>query len=279
MTEAQWKLVVDQQGVTIASDKFQFTTTGTRQDAELDFDEQLGMNSSESSYMEAVIAELQSMTRRTYGQYCGVGRALEIIGERWTILFVRDLLLGPKSLQELHQGLPAVSSEILTARLAELEHFGVVKQAPDEDGETRYRLTVFGRELETIIMQLSLWGSRLLGEPRPEDVVTVDVVRLALKATFQPKAAAGLKVSYQLNLGDIVVHAKIDDGEIETGEGPLPGADLVLDDAGTSFKRMLGGEISAAEALETGSLKVFGDPALLATFTELFKIPPRPEED
>jgi DNA-binding HxlR family transcriptional regulator/putative sterol carrier protein len=276
MTDPQWKLTFDRQGVTIASDKFQFSTSGTRQ-PERDFEEQMAMNSAESSYMEAVIQQLQTMTRRTYGQYCGVGRALEIIGERWTILLIRDLLIRPKSLKELHKGFPASATDVVATRLKELEHFAVVKQVQDEDGETRYRLTAFGQELDGIVLRLGRWGARLLGDPRPEDVATTDSVRMALRTTFRPEAAAGLTVSYQLNLGDLVIHAKIEDGEIETGEGPLPGADLVLE-PGMALKPMMTGELSASEALDTGSVKAKGDPALLKTFTELFQIPPMPTD-
>lgn len=278
MTEAQWKLVVDQQGVTIASDKFQFTTNGTRQtEAELDFEEQMAMNSAESSYMEAVISQLQTMTRRTYGQYCGVGRALEIVGERWSMLLIRDLLIRPKSFHELHKGFPASATEILSARLRELEHGGVVKQVADSDGESRYQLTAFGRELDDIVIRLGRWGARLLGDPRPEDVATPDSVRMALRTTFRPEAAAGLHVSYQLNLGDMVVHAIIDDGEIQTGEGPLSGADMVLE-PGLALKPMMTGELSATEALQSADFKYFGDPDLITTFTQLFRIMPMPTE-
>jgi DNA-binding HxlR family transcriptional regulator/putative sterol carrier protein len=281
MTEAQWKLVVDRQGVTIASDKFQFTTNGTRRaDGELDFDDdqQTAMNSAESSYMEAVISQLQTMTRRTYGQFCGLSRALEIIGERWSMLLVRDLLIRPKSFHELHQGFPSSATDILSARLRELEYGGVVRQIQDSDGESRYTLTAFGRELDDIVLRLGRWGARLLGDPRPEDVVTTDSVRMALRTTFRPEAAAGLQVSYQLDLPDMVIHAVINDGEIETGIGPLPGADLIME-PGPTLKPMMTGELSAAEAIASGSLKYFGDPALITTFTELFQIPPMPPAD
>jgi DNA-binding HxlR family transcriptional regulator/putative sterol carrier protein len=278
MNEAQWKLIVDTQGVTIASDNFQFTTTGTRQpDAELDFDQQLTMNSAESSYMEAVISQLQTMTRGTYGQYCGLARALEIIGERWSMLLIRDLLIRPKSFQELHHGFPSSAKDIVSGRLRELEHSGVVRRVPDADGATRYTLTAFGRELDDIVIRLGRWGARLLGDPRPEDIATSDSVRMSLRTTFRPEAAAGVRVSYQLNLGDLVVHAKIDDGAIETGDGPLPGADLVLE-PGPALKPMMAGELTAVEAIETGRVKFVGDPALLSTFTELFQISPMPAD-
>jgi DNA-binding HxlR family transcriptional regulator len=280
MYEPEWKLVVDQQGVTISSDKFQFRTIGTREPENgLDFVEQVTMNSVEAAYVEAVIAELQSMTRRTYGQYCGLGRALEVIGERWTLLFIRDLCVGPRSLKELCKGFTPVAPAIVAARMRELEYFGVVQQALDEDGETRFRLTAFGRELEGVVIPLSLWGARLLGPLRPEDVRTAESMRMAFKAMFRPEAAVGLRVSFQLNLGgDLVVHAQIDDGTIETGEGPLPGVDLVLDELDTALLPLLTGELTAAEAIESGSVKTIGDAALLKTFTELFQIAPMPAD-
>jgi DNA-binding HxlR family transcriptional regulator len=281
MTEAQWKLVVDRQGVTIASDKFQFSTSGTRQpDGEVTFDgdQQTAMNSAESSYMEAVIAQLQTMTRRTYGQYCGLSRALEIIGERWSMLLLRDLCVRSKTRQEMHEGFPGAPADTITTRLRELEHGGVVRQVRDEeDGETRYTLTMFGRELDDIVMRLGRWGTRLLGDPRPEDVATTDSVRMALRTMFRPEAAVGLRVSYQLDLEDIVVHAKIDDGTIETGAGPLPGADLVFD-PGAALMPILFGELPPTEAIESGSVKYVGDPALIVKFAELFLIPPLPAD-
>ncbi len=278
MTEPQWTLVVDQRGVTIASDRFQFTTTGTRPaNGELDFEQQAAMNSAESSYMEAVVAQLQTMTRRNYGQFCGLGRAMEVVGERWTMLFIRDLIGRPKSLEELQKGFPAVAPDIVTARMKELEQYAVVKQVPEDDGVTRYRLTAFGRELEESVIPLGRWGSRLLGNPRPEDVATIDSVRMAFLTMFRADAAAGLTVSFQLNLeDDMVVHAKVNDGKVETGAGPLAGVDLVLDDPGPALMPLLTGELTAAEAYETGSVKVIGDPALLATFTEVFQIAPMP---
>jgi len=276
MTEARWKLVVDQQGVTIASDRFQFTTNGTRQ-PETDFDESMAMNSAESSYMEAVISQLQTMTRRTYGQFCGLSRALEIVGERWSMLFIRDLLIRPKTFHEMHEGFPSAAADILSARLRELEHSGVVRRVQDADGETRYTLTEFGRELDDIVIRLGRWGARLLGDPRPEDVVTSDSIRMALRTTFRPEAAAGLTVSYQLTVGDVVVHAKINDGTIDTGDGPLPGADLVLD-PGMALKPMMTGELTPADAIESGDVKFLGDPSLITTFTKLFRIMPMPQE-
>jgi DNA-binding HxlR family transcriptional regulator len=278
MTEPQWKLVVDQQGVTITSEKFQFTTNGTRPAgaAEIDLEQQAAMNSAESAHMESVVSQLQTMTRRTYGQYCGLGRALELVGERWTMLFIRDLLVRNKSLEELQQGFPAVAPEIVTSRIRELEHGAVVKQVEEEDGVTRYRLTSFGRELEEVAIPLGRWGARLLGPPRPEDTATIDSVRMAFRTMFRPEVAGDRKVSFQLNLGDIVMHVKVADGKAETGVGALDGVDLVIDEPGPALMPLLTGELTVTEAVETGAVKIIGDPALLPVFTELFQVFPMP---
>jgi DNA-binding HxlR family transcriptional regulator len=132
MTEAQWKLVMDQQGVTIASDRFEFRTgTGGSRPAgeDMAMDDaalEAALESAESSQMEAIISELQTMTRRTYGQFCGLSRALEVVGERWSMLIIRDLLVSSRSLTELQRGLPRIPTDLLCTRLKELEHTGIV---------------------------------------------------------------------------------------------------------------------------------------------------------
>lgn len=217
------------------------------------------------------------MNSREYGQYCGLARALELVGERWALLVVRDLLLGPKRFTDLHRGLPRIPTNVLSARLKELEETGVVRRRilPRPASAVVYELTDYGHELEEILLRLGRWGARSLGEPGPEDIVTVDSLRLALQATFQPEAARYLQVSFEVRVGPIVVHARVDDGTLETGEGPLPDADLVVE-TGPAFKALLAAEISPTEAIDNGSVRLAGPPDLLARFVEIFQIPPRP---
>src|ERR671925_2372047 len=144
------------------------------------------------------------MRPRTYGQYCGVARALELVGARWALLVVRDLILGPKRFTDLQRGLPRIPSNVLSSRLKELEYAGIVRRrllARPQTGVV-YELTEYGRELEDILLRLGRWGAQLLAEPRPHDTVNADSLILALRATFQPEAARGLKVSYELRLGE-----------------------------------------------------------------------------
>lgn len=277
MTEARWKLVVDQEGVTIANGQFKLTTTtpppSVQNLAELTPEEAIA-EVAESGQMEAVISQLQTVTRRPYGQFCGLSRALETIGERWVLLIIRDLLVRPKSCTDLRRGLPRMPASTLSARLKELERGGVVRPlAPAESPDSVvYELTPYGRELEDIVYRLSLWGARQLGEPRPEDIVTVDSLIMAMRSTFHPEAARGLRASYELHIGDIVLHACVEDGTVQVAAGRLPGADLVIE-PGMALKALMAGELSPAEAISDGHIRVTGDHGLLARFAEIFYIP------
>jgi DNA-binding HxlR family transcriptional regulator len=276
MTEDnKWKLVVDSDGLTIASDRFHFTANGPR-GTQTGFasDDEL-FESADSSEIESLISELQSMTRRSFGQFCGLSRAFELVGERWAMLIIRDLLVSPKSVTDLQRGLPRVPAAVLCARLDELQRAGVIARssAKRSDGTVVYELTEWGNELEDIILRLGRWGARMLREPGTDEIVTPDSMVMALRATFVPEAAMGLHVSYELRLDGIVIHAHIDDGAIQVGKGPLPGgADLVIE-TGKVLKDLMTRELSAADAIADGLVTLTGDHDLLARFTELFFIP------
>ncbi len=260
MGESSWKVVMDRGGVTISSDLFQLTTNG-----------------SEPSALDEVVSELQSVTRSTYGQYCGLARAAEMIGERWGLLVLRDLLVSPKTIAQLHSGLPRISLKLLEMRLKEMEYNGVIRETADTpEGESlHYELTEFGRALEDTLLALGRWGATVLDEPRPEDIVTEDSLMVALRATFRHEAASELVVSYELHIGEIVLSAVIDHGDLAVHPGPLPGADLVIK-PGRLLKKMLAHELSVEDALAGGQVTVTGDPALLTQFVDLFQLPKMP---
>jgi DNA-binding HxlR family transcriptional regulator len=217
------------------------------------------------------------MTSRTYGQFCGVAHAMELVGERWALLVVRDLIPGPKRFTDLRNGLPRIPTNILSARLKELEGSGVIQRRllPRPQGSVVYELTDYGRELEDVVLRLGLWGARSLGRPRPDDVVTADSLIMALRTTYVPDAAGGLHVGYELRVGDVVVHARIDDGALEVARGPLPDPDLVIE-TGAELRALLAREIGPGEAGAGGHVRLTGDSALLERFVEVFRIPPAP---
>jgi DNA-binding HxlR family transcriptional regulator len=213
------------------------------------------------------------MAKRAYGQFCGLVRALELVGERWALLIVRDLLVRPKRYGELRQGLPRIPTNILAARLKELEEAGIVRRRalPRPAGGVVYELTEYGGELEDAVLRLGRWGAKSLGEPGPDEIVTVDSMIMALRTTFRPESAGAGEASYELRMGPIVIHARVRGGALEVGEGPLPDADLVIE-AGPAIRALMAGEITPAEAVESGSVRLTGSPALLSRFAETFRI-------
>jgi len=214
---------------------------------------------------------------RAYGQYCGLARALEIVGERWAVLIVRDLLVGPRRFTDLLRGLPRIPTNVLAARLKELEAGGVVRRRvlPRPAGSVIYELTEYGAELEDAIVRLGRWGAKLLDEPRSDEIITEDSMVIALCSTFDPKAARKLRANYELHFGDIVIHARVDKGKLKVAAGPLPKPDLIIE-AGPAIKELMTGTISPSQAIKNGVVRLKGDPDLLTRFAEIFRIEPMP---
>ncbi|WP_414940687.1 winged helix-turn-helix transcriptional regulator [Amycolatopsis sp. cmx-11-51] len=220
------------------------------------------------------------MTSRTYGQFCGLARALEIIGERWSLLIVRDLVLGPKRFTELQAGLPKIPASTLSARLNELEQSGVLRRRllPQLDAAVVYELTEYGGELDQIVLDLGLWGARSLGRPAPEDVFTLDAAILSLYTTFQSEKARGVHATYELHYpGGMVLHAIVEDGALKVADGAHPGADATIEPLGPFIRDLLSGELSAADATRTGKVRIDGAFEYLELFTELFHVPAAPQ--
>lgn len=219
------------------------------------------------------------MNTRTYGQFCGLARALEMIGERWSLLVVRDLVLGPKRFTELQRGLPKIPPSILSSRLNEMERSGVVRRRvlADLDAAVVYELTEYGGELDQIVLQLGLWGARSLNDQSALGVFTLDSAILSLYTTFRPDEARGVRVSYELRYGDMAVHALVDDGALKVGEGPHAGADIVIAPRGQAMLKLLRGELTAAEAVVRGEVQIQGPAEHLHTFTRMFHVPAGPD--
>ncbi|MFD7006811.1 winged helix-turn-helix transcriptional regulator [Rhodococcus jostii] len=214
------------------------------------------------------------MARHAYGQYCGLAHALDIVGQRWALLIVRDLLVGPRRYTDLKQGLPGIPSNILSARLKELEDADVIarRALPRPSNAVVYELTDYGNALEDAVKSLGRWGARTLGEPDPDDAVTVDSMVMTLRSTFHPDVARDVTLTYELRLGPIVLSARIDRGELEVVEGAADRPDLVIE-TGPAVKALMAREITPEDAIALGSVSVTGDPALLATFADIFSIP------
>ncbi len=217
------------------------------------------------------------MSTRVYGQYCGFSRALEVVGERWALLIVRDLLVGPKRFTDLHRGLAGVPTNVLTARLKELEQGGVVRRRllPRPSGSIIYELTPYGLELEDAVVHLGRWGAKAMGVPRCDEIITANSLIMAMRSTFRPEAARKTHATYEFRFGDIVINLRIDGKRLDVAKGPLPGADLIVE-TGPAIKAIMSGEMTADEAIGNGSVHLTGDPQLLSRFAEMFRIDPMP---
>ncbi|MGD0605232.1 MAG: helix-turn-helix domain-containing protein [Streptosporangiaceae bacterium] len=223
------------------------------------------------------------MTNQTYGQHCGLARALEMVGEPWAMLVIRDLLVESKTMAQLRQGLPGMPEDVLPARLEELERAQVIRRRePLALADTSvFELTAYGVELEDIVTQLCRWGMRTMGGLQYDEIITADSLIMGLRVTFSPEAARGIRVNFVVELGNVVVHACINNGEVEIGRGHLLDADLIIE-AGPPLQLLLSGEMSPREALEAGGVRLRapdggpGNFGLLVWFVELFHIPPPP---
>ena len=214
------------------------------------------------------------MASRSYGQYCGLARALELVGERWALLIIRDLLVGPRRFTDLRKGLPRIPTNVLSDRLKELEQDGIVRRRvlPRPASATVYELTPYGAQLEAAVVQLGLWGAQALGEVRPEEIVTPDSITMALRSTFLPEAAAGHQLTVDLCMGpEIRLQVRIEGGSLQVSRQPSQAADLVVE-CGPVFKELLTRETSPAAALQGGLVRLHGDPQIFDIFAHMFYI-------
>ncbi len=211
--------------------------------------------------------------KKSYGQYCGLARAAELVGERWALLILRDLFVGPRRFSDLHRGLPKIPTNILTSRLKELEAAGIVRRVVRERPlvGVAYELTERGRDLEPAVVALARWGAQALGDPRPGEIVTEDSLVMALRTTFRPETAGDVEASYQLELGDITLHARVKGGVLEVGGGAIDQPDLVIE-PGTVLRALLAGELDPATARREGLVKLRGRVRLFQRFIEMFRI-------
>jgi DNA-binding HxlR family transcriptional regulator len=211
---------------------------------------------------------------RTYCDACAAAHALDLVGERWALLVVRELLLGPKRFTDLRAGLPGVSPNVLAQRLRELEQAGVVRRRklPPPAASRIYELTDWGMELEPVIIGLGRWGARSPSRPR-DAAIGVDSIVLALRTMFDARAADGLKASYELRLGEDRFRAVVADGRFEVVRGSAERTDATIEtDPGTLATLVFEGR-KLDEALRSGDLNLEGDKQAVERFLTLFPLP------
>lgn len=204
---------------------------------------------------------------KSYGQFCGLARAAEVLGERWSLIILRDLLVGSKRFNELRQGNPGIPSNLLTTRLRELEAAGILERSIDGRSVV-YCLSDYGSELGPVLIELGRWGSRRMLEAREGEIPTDSSLAAALLTSRTEAKVRAFKV--EVTACPAVAHAEVDESGVNVAEGADPTAQLFI--SGQGLRGLLA-DGDAETAVAAGTVSVDGDESLLTEFVRAFRAP------
>jgi DNA-binding HxlR family transcriptional regulator len=215
------------------------------------------------------------LVARGYGQFCGLARALDLVGGRWALLVVRDLLTGPKRFSELQEGLHGIPTNVLTSRLRELEEAGIVERRvkAHPGGGVAYALTAYGLELEEPVLRLGFWGAKTMGEPCDGDFISVESLALALRGAFRPERARGPQRMYELRIDGRPLRLAVKGGRVSVPAESPKEPDVVLETGPGVLSELLSGALPVDDAIASGQLRVDGERAEATRFVEMFLFP------
>lgn len=218
--------------------------------------------------------------RRQYDDACAAAHALDLVGERWALLVIRELMLGPRRFSDLRRNLPGISANVLTQRLSQLESFGIVVRdtLPQHPGIGLYALTDWGREIEPVFQALGRWGVR--SPFRQGGSFSAASFLLSLRTMFDPAAAGDLDARIGFVADGIQICAEVRGGRIRVEPGSVVGADAVLAAPAAALAGALYGPDRIAGLVSAGILSLHGDMGLAQRFCDLFHLPapaPAPE--
>jgi DNA-binding HxlR family transcriptional regulator len=213
--------------------------------------------------------------KRSYVDGCAAAHALDLIGERWALLIVRELLLGPKRFTDLRAGLTAISPNVLSQRLTELEASSILlrRKLPPPANVWVYELTDWGKELEPIVLQLVRWGVRSPAFIRGAGL-GVDALVLSFKAMFDPMQAASYDATVELRFGDEAFHVTIANGYIDVARGHAVHAAAIISTSPRVMLQLAYGKHDLGQALRAGVVSFSGERNAVAGFLRCFSVPP-----
>ncbi len=212
---------------------------------------------------------------RDYEDGCAAAHGFALIGERWALLVVRELLLGPKRFTDLRAGLQGISPNVLTQRLEELEKVAIVrrrKMAPPA-GAWVYELTEWGMQLESVVISLGRWAAR--SPFLPEGFLGVDSLILSFRTMFDPQAAEGFSAKIELRMGEDLFHATVSRGRMELIRCGADHPDAILEGKSDVLASVVYAGRKLADAVRAGDLKIEGDKTVAKRFLRLFPLPER----
>jgi DNA-binding HxlR family transcriptional regulator len=212
------------------------------------------------------------MARHRYQQYCALARTLDVAGDRWTLLIVRELTPGPRRFTDLLDGLPGVSRNLLTERLHALERAGIIarRELPPPAARRVYELTDDGRDLAVAMAPLIAWGARRLGERKPGESFRARWPAVAMAGLADREAARGVSESYQYVVGDSAFHFTVDDGSIQLHDGRAQDPAVTWTTDEETWVDIASGKITASSAAAAGALTVAGDAEAVKRLRKIF---------
>ena len=212
------------------------------------------------------------MARHRYYQYCALARTLDVAGDRWTLLIVRELTPGPRRFTDLLDGLPGVSRNLLTERLRALERAGILarQELPPPAARLVYELTDDGRDLAVAMAPLIAWGARRLGERKLGESFRARWPAVAMAGLADREAARGVSESYQYLIGESAFHFTVDDGSIQLRDGRAQDPAVTLSTDEETWVDIASGKITASSAAAAGALTVAGDAEAAKRLRKIF---------
>ena len=228
--------------------------------------------------LDKITIDSATASKRRYDDACGTAHALELVGERWALLIVRELMLGPKRFSDLRADLPGLSANVLTQRLEGLEASGIVarRRLPPPAPAQVYELTPWGLEAETFIKSMGRWATRSPGHD-PSMQISATSTLLSFRTLFEPSRAVGFNAQIGLRMGEDAFFVRFHDGVMEADRArpwdDIDGSDVIL----TGSPHAIAGFVHGGQPLDAmvsaGALTVQGDPAVAARFATLFPLP------
>ncbi|MGW0248391.1 winged helix-turn-helix transcriptional regulator [Nocardia goodfellowii] len=207
------------------------------------------------------------MARRTYEQFCGLAHALDVVGERWTLLIVRELMSGPKRYSDLATALDGIGTSLLATRVRQLESDGIARRRLGDPpaASVVYELTTTGRELAHAVIPLALWGARhyMSDERAPQEGFRPEWALVFLADGLDPAALAGVSAAYDFHVDDSTARLQIADGHASVTTATATPADADLTTDAATFAAIAGGRTTITDAVTNGRLRADGNPEVL----------------
>jgi DNA-binding HxlR family transcriptional regulator len=224
--------------------------------------------------LEKITTVKAGLRKRRYQNACGMAHAMDLIGDRWALAIVRELMLGPRRFGDLRGDLPGLSANVLTQRLGELESDTIVarRKLPPPANVQVYELTSWGYEAEPIIQELGRWAARSPGHDATLPISGVSIL-LSLRTMIRREAIDGLDLTVGFRWGNDEYVGRLNNDGINISRGEAATGDIVFAGAPNAFAAFIYGNVPIDQL--DGALTLTGDPALAGRFAALFTLPPK----